>query len=107
MDVEPRLIPRLQPQNSMGAADQISTLPLPLLPRPPKPGTVLGKCIITSIRIVALRKTAQGIVLVKEWSSDAGSLPVGRSLEWCLQIGEEAAAEAKTSPRETQGFLVS
>lgn len=34
MDMEPRLIPRLQPQNPMGAADQISTLPLPLLPCP-------------------------------------------------------------------------
>lgn len=59
MEVGSRLISGLRPQNPMGAGDQIPTLPLP---HPQSGGTVLGKCIIIKIRIVAFRKT-HGIVL--------------------------------------------
>lgn len=77
IEVRPRVIPRLQPQNPMGAGDQIWTL------HPPHPaGTVLGKGIITKIRAVAFRKTRDCVG--GEWSSNPGRLLVGGSLEWRL-----------------------
>lgn len=75
MEVGPGVIPRLRPQNPMGAGDQTWAPPST---SPTCVGTVLGKCVITKIITVAFRKHTglcwSGIVL-RSWRSSCRRKP--------------------------------